>query len=196
MVSTKTTLNEIKHDFGKELTEEPVVEFPLYAHPDALPHQPPKDWVMKPKDWIHLRWIDPVIPPTVEGLEGIAFIPYDFNAQADTMKRLTTTSLDSNTFKLLVKGRAQFFLEDYCHIPKDKGYWCRIGQEGMMAHEYIISEDNEKDVFIPVCIYHFAFGLRFPLHPFFSQILCHFQLSLNQLLPQATRKILSFYLDL
>ena len=61
-----------------------------------------------------------------------------------------------------------------------------------MAHEYIISETNEEEIFVPVCIYHFAFGSRFPLHPFFSQILCHFHLSLNQLLPQATRKIMSF----
>ena len=62
----------------------------------------------------------------------------------------------------------------------------------MMAHEYIVFKTNEEDIFIPVCIYHFAFGLRFPLHPFFSQILCHFYLFLNQLLPQATRKIMSF----
>ena len=72
MVAAKTTLNEIKHDFRRELTEEPVVEFPLYTHLEALPHQPPKDWVMKPNGWIHLRWIDPIIPPTVEGLEGTA----------------------------------------------------------------------------------------------------------------------------
>ena len=144
---------------------------------------------MKPNSWIHLCLTDPIISP---GLEGTAFIPYDFDAQADTMKRLMTTSLDSNTFKMPVEGRAQIVLEYYCHIPKDNGYWCRIGQEGMMAHEYILSEDNEEDIFISVCIYHFAFGLRFPLHPFFSQILCHFQLSLNQLLPQKTRKILSF----
>ena len=45
MVSAITTLNEIKNYFGKELTEDPVAEFPLYAHPEALPHQPPKDWL-------------------------------------------------------------------------------------------------------------------------------------------------------
>ena len=90
----------------------------------------------------------------------------------------------------MVEGRAQFVLEDYYHIPKEKGYWCRIGEEGIMAHEYIVSGTNEEDIFILVCIYHFA--LCFPLHPFFSHILCHFHLSLNQLLPQATRKLMSF----
>ena len=139
MVTAKTTLNEIKYDFRKELTEVSVAEFPLYAHLEALPHEPPKDWIMKPNDWVHLRWKDPIIPPTIEGLKGAAFVPYDFDAQTDTMNKLVTTSLDSKTFKLLVEGRVQFVLEDYYHIPKDKGYWCRIGEEGMMAHEYIVS---------------------------------------------------------
>ena len=106
MVTAKTILNEIKYDLGKELTEDPVAEFPLFAYPEALPHEPPKDWVMKPNGWIHLRWTDPIISPTVEGLEGTAFMPYDFDAEADMMKRLMTTSLDSKTFKLLVEGKA------------------------------------------------------------------------------------------
>ena len=92
----------------------------------------------------------------------------------------------------MVEGKARFILEDYCNIPKEKGYWCQIGEVGMIAHEFIISETNKEDIIVPVCIYHFAFGLHFPLHPFFSQILCHFHLSLNQLLPQASRKIMSF----
>ena len=56
----------------------------------------------------------------------------------------------------------------------------------------MVSSKTLENIFIPTCIYHFAFSIRFPLHPFFSQILCHFHLSLNQLLPQATRKIMSF----
>ena len=62
----------------------------------------------------------------------------------------------------------------------------------MVVHEYIVFETNEEKIFISICIYQFAFGLRFPFYPFFSQILCHFHLSLNQLLPQATRMIMSF----
>ena len=38
----------------------------------------------------------------------------------------------------------------------------------------------------------FCFWSTFPSSPFFSRILCHFHLSLNQLLPQTTRKIMSF----
>ena len=56
---------------------------------------------------------------------------------------------------------------------------------------YIISADNEEDIFIHFNIFHFQFGLRFSLHPF-SQILCHYKLSLNQIQPQATREIMSF----
>ena len=92
----------------------------------------------------------------------------------------------------MVEGKAQFFLEDYCHVPKEKGYWCQIGEEGMMTHEYIFSKTNVENIFVPVCIYHFSFDLRFPLHLFLCQILCHFHLSINKLLPQATRKIMSF----
>ena len=122
---------------------------------------------------------------SLEGLEDIHFTPFDLEDSSDTMKRLLAAGLSSQTLNQIV-------LEDYCHIPKEKVYWCKIGEEWMMAHEYIVFKTNEEDIFIPVCIYHFAFGLRFPLHPFFSQILCHFYLFLNQLLPQATRKIMSF----
>ena len=137
-------------------------------------------WIAIPDAW------------SLEGLEGIHFTPFDLEGSFDTVKILLNTELTSQTFNLIVEGRAQFLLEDYCHILREKGYWCRIGEEGMMAYEYIVSETNKEDIFIPVCIYHFAFGLRFPLHPFFSQILYHFHLSLNQHLPQATRKIMSF----
>lgn len=147
---------------------------------------------MKLKGWIQLHWTDPIPPSTEEGLEGAAFAPYDFDAQSDTMTKLMATALTLKTYREMVEGRTNFVLEDYCHIPKGKGYLCRIGKEGMKAHEYIVSSNNEENIFIPVCIYHLAFGLRFPLHTFFSQLLCHFQLSLNQLLPHATRKIISF----
>ena len=192
MVSSKTFLRDLNFYFNNELTDEPVFEFPLFMYPEALPQEPPTDWSMKTNGWPHLRWTDPVAPPSLEDLEGIHFTPLDVEGSSDTMKRLLSTRLTSETFKQMLDGRAPFVLEDYCHIPKEKEYWCRIGEEGMMAHEYIISESNVENIYILVCIYHFAFGLRFPLHPFFSQILCHFHLSLNQLLPQATRKIMSF----
>ena len=156
MISSKTSLSEHIFDFKKELTDEHVLDFPLFMHPELLPHEPPTDWSMKTTGWPHLRWTDAIIPSSLEDLEGIHFTHLDLESSSDTM----------------VEGRAQFVLE-YNHIPREKGYWCRIGEEGMMAHEYIISETNEEDIFMPVCIYHFEFGLCFPLHPFFSQILCH-----------------------
>ena len=170
MVSSKTSLSELTFDFNKELTDAPVTEFSLFMQPEALPHEPPTDWSMKPNVWPHLQWTDAIIPPSLEGLEVIHYTPFDLEGSSDTMTRLLTTGLTSQTFNSMVKGGAQFFLKDYCHIPKEKGYWCRIGKEGMMAHEYIIYETNEEDIFIPVCIYHFTFSLHFPLHPFFSQI--------------------------
>lgn len=82
MVYTKTSLNKLSFDFGEELTNAPVIEFPLYVHLDALPHEPPTDWSMKPNGQLHLRWIDPIIPPSLEGLEGTPFVPYDFEASS------------------------------------------------------------------------------------------------------------------
>lgn len=111
---------------------------------------------------------------------------------AKAARKLRESALIEATLQEMVLARTQFVLEDYCHIPKEKGYWCRLGDVGFTANEYYISTDNEEDIFIPVCIYHLAFGLRFPLHPFFSQLLYHHKISLNQLLPQATRKIISF----
>src|SRR5687767_3602608 len=121
MVSAKSSPFDLKFDFGKDLTEHPVLEFPMVVRPDVLPHEPPRDWVMR-KKWIHLFWIDPLVAPTEEGLEGIEFEPFDF--QYDTMSKLMETTLTLKTFNLMLEGRAQYVIEDYCHIPKRKGYWC------------------------------------------------------------------------
>lgn len=48
-----------------------------------------------------------------EGFEGIHFTPFDLEGSSDTMTRLLTTRLASQTFNLIVKGRAQIVLEDY-----------------------------------------------------------------------------------
>ena len=121
MVSSKTSLRELTFDFNKKLTDAPVFEFLLFMQPEASPHEPPTDWSIKPNDWPHLRWTDPIIPPSLEGLEGIHFTPFDLKGSSDTMKRLLTTGLTSQTFNQMVEGRAQFVLEDYFHIPKEKG---------------------------------------------------------------------------
>ena len=95
----------------------------------------------------------------------------------------------------MINSRAQFVLEDYCHIPHVKRYWCRSDEEGMVAHEYIIYEKNEDDILIPMNIYDFTFGLRFPLHPFFSQILCHYRISLKQLTQPGNQEDTILHLD-
>ena len=122
MVSSKTALCDLTFDFNNELTNEPVFEFPLFMQQEALPHEPPTDWSMKANSWPHLRWTDPVVPPSLEGLEGIHFTSLDLKGSSDTMKRLLSTGLTYETFKQIVEGRAQFVLEDYFHIPKEKGY--------------------------------------------------------------------------
>ena len=93
MVSLKTSPGELTFNFGKELTDAPVFEFPFYVHPEALPHEPLTDWSMKPNGWPHFQWTDPIIPPSLEGLEGIHFTPFDMEGYSDTMKRLLTTRL-------------------------------------------------------------------------------------------------------
>ena len=57
---------------------------------------------------------------------------------------------------------------------------------GMTANEYIIFDSDPKDIFIPLKINNFQFGLRFRLHPSF------FTFFVVSNFPQATRKIISF----
>ena len=121
MVSSKTFLRDLNFYFNNELTDEPVFEFPLFMYPEALPQEPPTDWSMKTNGWPHLRWTDPVAPPSLEDLEGIHFTPLDVEGSSNTMKRLLSTALTSETFKQMLDGRAPFVLEDYCHILKEKG---------------------------------------------------------------------------
>ena len=61
-------------------------------------------------------------------LEGIPFTLLALDNSPDTMTRLA-----SEVFNLMLEGKAQFVVEDLCHIPREKGYWCRIGEEGMMT---------------------------------------------------------------
>ena len=65
--------------------------------PDALPHEPPTDWSVKPDGWPHLQWTDPIVTPSLDGLEGIHFTPLDMEGSFDTMKILLTTGLTSET---------------------------------------------------------------------------------------------------
>ena len=84
--SSKTSLRELTFNFNNELTDTPVLEFPLFVQLEALPHEPPTDWSMKPSGWPHLWWTDPINPPSLEGLEGIHFIPFDPEGSSDTIK--------------------------------------------------------------------------------------------------------------
>ena len=106
MVSFKTFLRDLNFDFNNELTDEPVFKFPLFIHPEVLPHEPPTDWSIKPNGWLHLRWIDPIILPSLEGLEGIHFTPFNLEGSFDTIKRLLTMGLTSQTFNLMVESWA------------------------------------------------------------------------------------------
>ena len=61
-----------------------------------------------------------------------------------------------------------------------------------MAHEYIISESNEEDIYISVCIYHFAFGYVFPFTHFSPRFLAIFFPLTNFSLKQLGRLCPSF----
>ena len=157
---------DLPFDFNNKHTDEPIFELPLSILPKLLSHEPLRDWGMKPNGWPHLKWTDALIPSSLTGLEGINFTPLTDADFGDSKAKLVSTRLTFEIINLMVEGRTQFTLEDLCHIPKEKGYWFRIGEPGMTADEYIISDINDH-IFIPVCIYDFAFGLHFPLHPFF-----------------------------
>lgn len=64
----------------------------------------------------------------------------------------------------MINSRAHCVLEDYFQVSREKGYWCRLGEERMMAREYIILDDYKDDIFIPINMYHFALAHRFRLH--------------------------------
>lgn len=164
----------LKHDFDQGLTEDPLFSFLTAILPEALPHEPPSDWEMA-KRWVHFHWTDDLIPPTVGVSNDTVFAPFHFSTlDIKGTRNLSESILTEGTLQEMVLARTQFVLEDYCHIPREKGYWFRLGEVGFTANEYYISSNNESDIFIPVCVCHFAFGLRFPLHPFFSSLLCYY----------------------
>ena len=122
MVSSKAYLRDLTFDFNDNLIDGPVFKFPLYMQPQALPHEPPTEWIMKANGRPHFHWTDPIVPLSLKGLEGIHFSPLNVEDSFATMKKLLTNELTPEIFRQMVEGRAQFVLEDYCHIPKEKGY--------------------------------------------------------------------------
>lgn len=122
MVPAKISLSDLAFDFQKDLTDVAMVEFPMACNADALPHEPPLDWEMKAK-WTHLFWTDDLEPPSLQGLEGISFSRFNFSGlDAKAIKNHQGTALPEGVYHTMVAGRANFVLEDYCHIPKEKGY--------------------------------------------------------------------------
>ena len=93
MVSSKASLRDLTFNFNNELTNGPVFEFPLCMQPEALPHEPPTDWSMKTNGWPHFYWTDPIVPPSLEVLEGIQFTPLNVEDSSETIKKLLTTEL-------------------------------------------------------------------------------------------------------
>lgn len=120
MVIAKSSPFDVKFEFGTGLTDTAMAKFPMAYNADALPHEPPKDWIMKQK-WVYLFWIDELPPPSLQGLEGAAFTPFDFDGSDETMKKLQETAFLEKYYNMIVKGRANFVLEDYCHIPRTRG---------------------------------------------------------------------------
>ena len=120
MVSSKASLCNLTFDFNDDLTNGPVFEFSLYMQPQVFPHEPPTKWSIKANGWPHFHWTDTIFPPFLEGLEGIPFTPLNVEDSEETMRKLLTTELTPEIFKQIVEGRAQFVLEDYYHIPKEK----------------------------------------------------------------------------
>ena len=118
MVSSKTSLYDLTFDFNKELIDALVFEFPLFMQPEALLPEPPTDWSMKPNSWPHLRWTDPIVPPTLEGLESIDFTPFDLEGSSDTMKRLLTTRFTFQTLNQMLKDRALVCARRLLPYPK------------------------------------------------------------------------------
>ena len=101
-------------------------------------------------------------------LEGVSLSPISDVDLADTIKELCTTTLTSKVFKQMVEARTQFHLEDLCHILRDKGYWCRIREEGMMAQIYNLKNSwGRRRHFYPCLYLSFFFWVTFSSSPLF-----------------------------
>lgn len=176
MEPPKIELNNLSMDFHLHYTEEGAINLPLLVIPEYLPHKQPPNQKIHTTRWPHLRWLDILDSSSLKGLEGIHFTPLADDQLTLAMLGLSATTHNIQDLREMVVSRAQFVLEDYCHIPHEKEYWCRLGEKGIIIHEYIIFVVNEEDIFLFLNIFHFSFGLRFSLHPFFPQTLCHYKL--------------------
>ena len=74
------------------------------------------------------RWLDEPLEPSLEGLEKTSFIPMSKDELAQVRVTLNVSTIFSNDLNAMLEAKAQYVVEDYCHVPKDKVYWCRLGR--------------------------------------------------------------------
>lgn len=73
--------------------------------------------------------------------------------------KLLQSALSSQILDIMVEGRLQFVVEDRFRPSREQGYWCRLEELGMQAHQVIVTTTPSIDFFIPVNLYHLVFGV-------------------------------------
>ena len=184
-----TVATDLTFDFHVNRSDVPVrCPFPLADRVEDPARVPPR-WVRA--EWEHLYWDDAFPASASLDQSSEASMTYNLLEVDETGGKLQFV-LSPRILDIMAEGRLQFVVEDRFRLSRDQGYGCRLGEPGMQAHQVIVTTSPSTDVYIPVNLYHFVFGLRFPMHWFLQKVLCFYQLSLNQLMPQAIRKIISF----
>ena len=53
--------------------------------------------------------------------------------------KLLQSTLSEKVLDIMVEGRLQFVIEDRFRLSREQGYWCRLGEPGIQAHQVIVT---------------------------------------------------------
>lgn len=130
-------------------------------------------------EWEHLYWDDAFPTSASLDLSVEASMTFSILDVDELEGKLLQSTLSEKILDIMVEGRLQFVIEDRFRLSRKQGYWCCLGEPGMQAHQVIVTTSPSTNVYIPVNLYHFIFGLCFPMHWFLYKVLCFYQLYLN-----------------
>ena len=171
------TVVDLTFDFHLNKSDNQVGRpFPL-ANRIEDPDRAPPGWVRAKRE--HLYWDDAFPASASLDQSSKASLTFSLLDVDETEGKLQQSTLSAKVLDIIVEGRLQFVVEDRFRLSREQGYWCGLGEPGMQAHHVIVTTSSFTDMYIPVNLYHFVFGLRFPMHWFLQRVLFFYQLSLN-----------------
>ena len=61
--------------------------------------------------------------------------------------KLQQSTLFEKVLDIMMEGHLQFIIEDRFRLSREQGYWCRLREPGMQAHQVIVTTSPSTDVY-------------------------------------------------